>query len=428
VKTVKSQQPLQLLPRLYQANRARFTARFVVSIFLLLMTVPGAYAQRGDTPLQWFGYYQNAFQYNAHKGARDTNSFLTQQLNIIIQKDLALRFRSFVNFEFLNTFESSLGWGSASLKEAWVRYDSGPRFRLKLGLQIPIFNHLNEIKTRTPLLPYIVRPIVYETSLEEIIQIEDYVPEQAFVQAYGQIPHRNLDFSYALFLGNSPNVNNDSQLGQTGVDTTATILVGGRLGLRWNNQDAGLSEVRVGLSSTFDRVNFFRGVSELVTDDPTELTELERRFEELPRWRFGGDLAVFWRRFYLQSEFISVVHGENSSNLDVDKYFYYATLGYFLSERTEVYGSYWRTDEFGKVRNIVGRPLFALDQRVKLNVYTLGGKYNITPRVVCKFQWAIADLNNRETLNTRLDGIVDERINRIKDRFSVYSIALSVFF
>ena len=37
-----------------------------------------------------------------------------------------------------------------NLKEAWVRYLMSGAFNLKLGLQIPIFNHFNEIKNKMP--------------------------------------------------------------------------------------------------------------------------------------------------------------------------------------------------------------------------------------------------------------------------------------
>jgi hypothetical protein len=97
----------------------------------------------------------------------------------------------FCQFEVLNTFSSSRQWGAFNVEEAWVKYNPNMRFNLKLGLQIPIFNNLNEIKNRTPLLPYIIRPLVYETSFGEIFPIEEFVPARAFVQAYGFSIRRN---------------------------------------------------------------------------------------------------------------------------------------------------------------------------------------------------------------------------------------------
>jgi hypothetical protein len=118
------------------------------------------------------------------------------------------------------------------------------RFNLKLGLSIPTFNNLNEINNRTPLLPYVIRPLVYETSFNEFIPIEEFVPARAFVQAYGFFPFGESKLDYAVFVGNSPNINSDPERGQTGTDTTATILVGGRLGIRYRELNLGFSATR----------------------------------------------------------------------------------------------------------------------------------------------------------------------------------------
>ena len=101
----------------------RLSCLVLVSLFFTIAS-PSAHSQLKEGPLQFFGYYQNAFQVNISQIERNSTSFMLQQLNLVAQKDLAPRFRSFVNFEFLNTFEGNLGWGSASLKEAWVRYDT----------------------------------------------------------------------------------------------------------------------------------------------------------------------------------------------------------------------------------------------------------------------------------------------------------------
>ena len=398
-------------------------------VWLIVSCISIAGGQPREGPLRLFGYYQNSFQYSATEIARDNSTFLTQQLNVVFQKDLAARLRSFVNFEFLNTFESSLGWGSAALKEAWVRFDTSPQLKFKLGLQIPVFNHLNDIKTRTPLLPYIIRPIVYETSLEEIISIEDFVPERAFVQVYGSLPAREgLSVDYVVFAGNSPNVNDDSDYGQTGVDTTTAILVGARAGLRWDNQDSDLYEVRAGFSSTFDRVNRFVGAADLLSPDSARVAEFAGQLDAIGRWRIGADLGVYWRQWYVHAEFISVLHRERTVILDVDKFFVYGTLGFTPADRFEAYTSYWRTKETGLLRDRRFNPLFLLDQKISLDVFTMGIKYSFTPRLVGKAQYAIADLDNREDLRSQLDAPPGTSRTDLGDVFSVYSIALSVFF
>ncbi len=404
-------------------------SKLVLLLALMLSSSHPVMAQLSEGPIEIFGYYQNSFEYNALNDDRDYTSFMTQQLNLIVQKDLAPRFRSFVNFEFLNTFDGSLGWGSASLKEAWVRYDAGQHFKLKLGLQLPVFNALNEIKTRSPLLPYIVRPIVYETSLKEIVNIEEYVPEQAFIQAYGVWPISRSNLEYAVFIGNSPNVNNDITRGQTGVDTTRVLLVGGRLGVKRNSFDSEFSEFGLGVSATYDRVNNYIGVPALFIDDPDELAEVTPTYEEIPRWRVGGDFSVYWKGLYLKSEVISVSNKERDDLLDIDRIFYYGTLGVITSERSEVYATYWATRETGLVKDRQIDPDFILDQTANLDIYSLGAKYVLLPRVVLKAQYAYVDIRLTERLETSSEGIaLHPPPPHTNSRFSVYALAVSVFF
>jgi hypothetical protein len=142
--------------------------RAATIVFLLLLCIPAsrASARDGDAPLRVFGYFQNSLQHwTTFENHPPQNSFSVQQLNLFMKKDLAPHWTAFVNFEFLNNYSSSRRWGAMNLEEAWVKYQSGPTFNLKLGLQIPTFNNLNEIKNRTPLLPYVIRPLVYEGAL-----------------------------------------------------------------------------------------------------------------------------------------------------------------------------------------------------------------------------------------------------------------------
>jgi hypothetical protein len=409
-------------------SSVRLTRIGLVSALWLLVgfdRTHSADAQISDGPLQIFGYYQNAAQYYARVGESDSNTFLLQQLNFIAQKDLGPKFRSFVNFEFLNTFESSLRWGSASLKEAWVRYDGSPGLRLKIGLQLPVFNHLNEIKSRTPLLPYIVRPVAYETSLKEIIDVEEYTPERAFLQAYGTTPGSRLSFDYAAYLGNTRNINNDQDRGQTGIDTTAIIMVGGRLGLHMNNMDSDLSEVRFGISATHDRINLYEEIIDLIPpNDPTE--KFNSILKKMPRWRLGADLGLYWNQFYLQSEAIIVRYLETSEDALLERSFFYSTLGYTLSERSEMYLSYWQVQEHGYLNDERPEFFFLFDQEVNLDIYSVGARYNLTPRLVLKGQYAFVNLDSIDIvrdMRISADSIID-----FGEKFSIITIALSVFF
>lgn len=422
---------MRILEGMVNKRSTVVTKHITIAAFYVLLLTWGCQVASGqlrEGPIQIFGYYQNAFEYYAVQGHGDHTSFMTQQLNLIGQKDLAPRFRSFVNFEFLNTYDGSLGWGSASLKEAWVRYDAGRRFKLKLGLQIPVFNGLNEIKTRSPLLPYIVRPIVYETSLKEIVNIEEYVPEQAFIQAYGVLPAANLNVEYALFVGNSPNVNNNPEQGQTGIDTTTVIMVGGRLGLHQNNFDSDFSEIKLGVSSTYDRVNSFTAVPELITPDPDAQARISDSFEEIPRWRLGTDVSIYWKKLYLQAEYITARNREPSRQLSIDRIFYYATLGAIPNEKSEFYLTYWATREKALVENQQVSPGFFLDQIADLDIYGAGVKYALWPRVVLKAQFARVNVHLREDITRGEAGIQRTAFTEENNVFTVYALAVSVFF
>lgn len=109
----------------------------------------------------------------------------------------------FVNLEFQASYSSRIGSGEFNLQEGWLNYEFSDALNLKLGLLLPVFNNLNEIQNRLPLFPYIIRPAVYEVLVASQFELEDYVPERAFVQMAGTLPLRDLRFEYAFHLGNS---------------------------------------------------------------------------------------------------------------------------------------------------------------------------------------------------------------------------------
>ena len=178
----------------------RLSAIIILSMFLIGFS--DTFAQSEETPIRIFGYFQNSLQhwtaldfetshpqFSAPERRPAQNSFNLQQLNLFFSKNLARHWRAFVNFEILNSFSSQRQWGAINMEEAWVRYKASDRLNLKLGLLIPVFNNLNEIKNRTPLLPYIIRPLVYETSFSEFFgAVEEGTPARAFAQASGVIP------------------------------------------------------------------------------------------------------------------------------------------------------------------------------------------------------------------------------------------------
>jgi len=288
------------------------------------------YAQPAGLNLKVFGYFQVSFEYRQDLGQGvESKSFNLQQLNLFLQKDLLENWRALVNFELVNSYSSSRNWGTFNLEEAWVRYQRGDRLNFKLGLQVPVFNNFNEIKNKTPVLPYIIRPLAYESSLSEDIALEEFVPGRAFVQVQGFIPAKELKLDYALFAGNSPNINSDRG-SQTGVDTTKLFLLGGRFGLRNSN-------FKLGVSATFDDLDFHL-VAQFLGYRPSD-------FNKVPRLRLGGDFSLDAGKWFWASEFIRVTYDDDHPQFDFDKDFYYGTLGFHLTERLFAYGGYWVTRE-----------------------------------------------------------------------------------
>ncbi len=322
--------------------------------FLLLLALFGvvgfnAQAQSGD--LRIFGYFQTQFRH-AEEAAQvnlpggmtvpvyipeTVNSFSLQHLNLLMAKNLSERFSAFVNLEFVNTYDSDLGWGSFGVEEAWVRYRYDRRFDVKVGALIPTFNNLNQIKNRAPLLPYIIRPFVYENSYADVLGIAEFVPQQAFIEASGSLPAGDATFDYAAYMGNSEqeNVISASLLTvPSATDTSSAKLFGGRVGARWNG-------IKVGVSAAVDRDNFNRA--------PYAMGEVDRL-------RFGADASFTISRFFGEGEYIRVSYDPNDAQQarldalpaatggmvpsDLGRTFYYALLGADVTEAFFVYGTY----------------------------------------------------------------------------------------
>lgn len=367
--------------------------RIKTAIFIAAFAIYGSpsWSQTTDSNIKTFGYFQISFNHQKDIQTRnELNSFQVQQLNLFLQKNLNAKWTAFVNFEFLNSYSSFRNWGAHSIEEAWVGYRGSNQFKLKLGLQVPTFNNLNEIKNRTPLLPYVVRPLVYESSFNEIIAIDEFVPARAFVQAYGFIPWGDAKIDHAFFIGNSPNINSDPRRGQTGLDSSKTFLFGGRIGLRFSN-------FKAGISGTFDKQDF--------SDIADSLGAPLVRFRSMPRIRLGGDFSFNVGKFSGEAEFIQVRYDDDHPAFNGDKRFYYGTLGYSFSEKLFIYGSYWATKE--KFLPIAIRDF---------NVGTVGISFALFDSLVLKAQFARAEIS--ATQYQRYDEL----------DINYYALALSVVF
>ncbi|MEM8560182.1 MAG: hypothetical protein AAGG50_20375, partial [Bacteroidota bacterium] len=350
----------------------------------------------------------------------DVTSFNLQQLNLFLRRPLTPKTTAFVDLELVNTFSSARGWGSLNLNEAWVSYRMKRSLAFKLGLHVPPFNRLNEIKNRTPLLPYVVRPVIYETSFEEILALEDYLPARAFAQVSGTLPYDQVRLSYAAYLGNSGNINNNPIFGQTGVDTTATMLVGARVGAR-------IGPLEVGLSGTRDGTARFQALGDSLGLAPGAL-------RNVPRTRYGGDFQLLHGPWSLDAEIVHVTFDDDQATVSLQRTFYYATLGYEPRPGWLGYVTAWSTDETGRFRGPTTGAL--LDQESDVDVLGAGVSFAPTERLRLKAQYSLAWIGQDE----RVRGIapfflpvppVDvtaEAQGEIRQRTHVFGLAVSVIF
>ncbi len=336
-----------------------------------------------DNNLNIFGYYQNNFT-SWHVRLKDSdfkldvNSFLMQQMNVFLQKNFDAEFSSFIDFEFTNSFDFKANIGDFKIPEAWLKYSPSMQFNLKAGVLIPRFNNFNEIKNRTVLLPYIYRPLAYETYFFDQFGTGEFVPTSANIQVYGDIPIGRAFFNYAVFGGNSETsvLNNNNSLFGSGQDFTNYKLVGGRLGLEYN-------DLQFGISATFDR---------------KDLSNYDIGF--IPRTRLGGYLNYSIDKFVLEAEYIGVMYKITQANKDTlallpptpedlpsgrimlpapqdfNKTFWHMNLLYNIQDNLGVYVGY---DYIQGKDNIFTEG--------GINQYNFGGVYDATNSIILKAEY-----------------------------------------
>lgn len=362
-----------------------------------------ARAQMMLEPPRVFGYFQNSLAYvNAKHADQDYTSFSVQQLNLMLQQELTPDWSAFFNLEFVNSFSTGRLFGDLNLEEAWVRYRINPRLNLKLGLQVPEFNRLNSIKTKMPLLPYIIRPLAYESSLSEVVPTAEYVPGQAYVSLYGTIPVGAAKIEHAIYVGNSPNLSTTQGMGQSGVDTSKTFLTGFRLGVR---ADA----IQAGFSASLDFVDYPGELRTYFRDKDADITEI-------PRYRIGADLRLVGGPLTFEGELISVRYDDDIEETLIDKEFYYGTLLCAINEHLTVFAGYWYTtqDVIEPPQGLdVGLDNFVATQRIP----NVGAAYTINDRLTAKLHMGKVD----EDTGTRYR-------NNDQYDFMHYGLALSAMF
>lgn len=385
----------------------------IAGVLLIIAAAP----TRAAPPLHVFGYFQTEFYHDNDQGV-ERNTFVLQQLNLFFQRDFDRDFTAFVNFELVNTYSSFHDWGSFNLEEAWVRYRASRQLQIKIGLQIPEFNNLNVIKNRTPLLPYIILPFIYETSFQEFFDLDVILPRRAFVQVYGTVPSGEVKLDYAFFLGNSQNVatESDEQDTPSGVDTTNNALFGGRVGVRWR-------EFKAGVSSTRERTNKFFELHDLI-DAPIS------RVRDVDLTRYGGDFSFRMGDVFVESEFLSArMDRDLVPGAPVKILFYYVTLGFTPIEQLVVYSSISELDIddielVSLATGLSGDPVLTpFRGRSDISLPTVGIAYTLNDRITLKAQVMYINIRQRVT-----DILTRELKFDRKSNIDRYAVAVSAFF
>jgi hypothetical protein len=193
------------------------------------------------------------------------------------------------------------------------------------------------------------------------------------------LPLQDLKLNYAVYVGNSEdsyiknNLSAPSQF-QPGQDTSKFKLVGGRIGLDYDN-------LKAGVSSTFDRTSPGYAIG------------------DVSRVRIGADLSFSIAGFRWESEYIKVNHSltdAQSATLSflhlmvspmvptsLDKVFYYGALTYNITDDLFIYGKYdYLKDE--------GSP--GLTDGIK--GYSIGGGYKPSDDILLKIQYQNAEIND----------------------------------
>jgi hypothetical protein len=304
-----------------------------------------------------FGYFQAQAsnyeslpsRYSSTTPVVRTLNFGLTQANVFVTKNFAPGLSSFVNFEFVNNFSSDRQWGSFNLQEAFLRYEYDETFTVKAGYFIPRFNSMYEVYNRTPLFPYLLRPLMYETQFGQLTNIFNALPSRALLQVSGVVPAGELGIEYAAYIGNpgeafieSRNVPINPAYVPVGQNATNYKAVGGRLGLKYD-------AISMGVSGVLDKDNKRSFVIDL---DGTQTGS----FGDLDRQRYGADFSASWNGFTLTSELLltttsltqeqkdslevwaNIPNSQVGNNFDVKSYF--VSLQYDATQKVSVYGMY----------------------------------------------------------------------------------------
>lgn len=336
-------------------------------------------------------------------------SFALHQVNLFFQKPINSRVTFFLNMEATGSYSSKTPSGALEFPEGWLSYRFSNQLEVKAGLLLPKFNNLTEIKNRLPLFPYLIRPILYETLLSNLITPEDYKPENAYFQITWNNPiFKNKQINAAFYLGNAENsylskveggagraLNKESAAFYLGEDLSTTLLVGGRIGI-----ENDLRTFKFGISGTIDKDNRTEIEQSVFRLDPLITPVLG----EIPRYRLGIDFSFVKHKFAFESEYMGVFHDHSSfrakpafENLNLNKLFIYSNLTYNFTEKYYVFGfaSYHKDYSYELLSNNT-------PDAAGLTILSSGGGYRPIDEIVIKVQYTNAWLLNNDFLDANI--------------------------
>jgi hypothetical protein len=325
--------------------------------------------------IDMYGYFQSELLYERSimkiAGNSDTTSRTSSEvseLDLFFHKEISPKISALVNLQFVENFSTENLWGDFNLDQAWVKFDLSTMCVIKVGHIIPIFNNFNEIKSRFPLFPFILRPAIYESFYGKMVQSSIFLPLHAALQVNGTFPFGKAKLDYAIFGGNSDFINTKSgnasySLTPFGTDSTTFKMVGGRLGIR-------AFDIKLGVSGTYDYSRNDDINSYIVTANDAMKTFMGNNapvlsfIDPTPRYRFGSDLSYTNGRISFEAEYIYIhftPKGKAKNQLDIasdvtknsfspiykdlDRQFAYAAFTYLFTEKFDatVAGYYNKT-------------------------------------------------------------------------------------
>lgn len=338
-------------------------------VFVFLTPASKVWAQDSEEKLHIYGFTQVLFisrdtQVDVFKNAVDipfdysrryrSNSFSLHQVNLFFQKAISERTTFFLNLEASGSYSSRTPSGYLEIPEGWISYRFSDELELKAGLLLPKFNNLLEIKNRLPLFPYLIRPVFYESLIEEVYSAEDYRPDKAYAQlSYIKSISNNLVFDASFYVGNAEDsfLSTKETLGveyqnsedrariYLGENMNTALLFGGRIGI-----ENVFGTFKFGLSGTIDEDN-----KNIPVYSPYALpSSVTPILGEVPRYRLGADLSFdFFEKFEFESEFMGAYHNHSEihkipqfQNVNLNKFFQYSNLTYNTSDETFIYAGY----------------------------------------------------------------------------------------